>query len=111
MHRGADIADALKHHRHGLICPSASTSGESNGYSKGRLEGKAGDGTKARQVRDIAIPLLAPARNTGGSVRRLFQELKEPSEAARAVWSDHSLSDPLRREAQRAIWRRLAAPQ
>jgi WD40 repeat protein len=39
---------------------------------------------------------------------RLFGEGKEPAEVARAVWSDHSLNDPLRREAQRAIWRRLA---
>jgi WD40 repeat protein len=40
-------------------------------------------------------------------VARLFREVKEPSEVVRAVRSGHDLSDPLRREAQRAIWRRL----
>jgi WD40 repeat protein/serine/threonine protein kinase len=44
-------------------------------------------------------------------VGRLFQEGKEPSEVARAVPSDHTLSAALRREAQRAIWRRLAVPE
>jgi WD40 repeat protein len=42
-------------------------------------------------------------------VARLFRELKEPSAVVRAMGSDHALSDPLRREVQRAIWRRLAA--
>jgi WD40 repeat protein/serine/threonine protein kinase len=43
-------------------------------------------------------------------VRRLLRELKDPSDVGRAVWSDHSLSGPLRREVQRAVWRRLAPP-
>jgi WD40 repeat protein len=44
-------------------------------------------------------------------VGRLFGEGKGPSEVARAVRSDHALSAALRREAQRAIWRRLAVPE
>jgi WD40 repeat protein len=44
-------------------------------------------------------------------VERLFQEGKEPSDVVRAVWSDDALGEPLRREAQRAIWRRLTARQ
>jgi WD40 repeat protein len=43
-------------------------------------------------------------------VGRLFGELKEPAEVVRAVQADPALSAPLRREAQRALWRRLAAP-
>jgi hypothetical protein len=39
-------------------------------------------------------------------VGRLFRELQEPSAVVRAVRSDQGLSDPFRREAQRAIWRR-----
>ena len=42
-------------------------------------------------------------------VERLFRERKAPSDVIRAVRSDDALSDPLRREAQRAIWRRLTA--
>jgi WD40 repeat protein/serine/threonine protein kinase len=42
-------------------------------------------------------------------VARLFRKLREPSAVIRAVKSDHALSDPFRREIQRAIWRQLAA--
>src|SRR5262249_16454024 len=41
-------------------------------------------------------------------VRRLVRKVKEPAEVVQAVRSDPSLSEPLRREVQRAIWRRLA---
>jgi WD40 repeat protein/serine/threonine protein kinase len=44
-------------------------------------------------------------------VGRLFRQGNKPSEVARAVRSEGGLSDALRREAQRAIWRRLAAPE
>src|SRR5262249_23174410 len=44
-------------------------------------------------------------------VERLFGEVKEPSEGVRALAADSSLSPALRREAQRAIWHRLAAPE
>jgi WD40 repeat protein len=44
-------------------------------------------------------------------IGRLFREVKEPSEVVRAVQADQTLSAPLRREAQREIWRRLAAPE
>jgi WD40 repeat protein/serine/threonine protein kinase len=40
-------------------------------------------------------------------VERLLREKKQPDEVARVIWADPSLTDPLRREAQRAIWRRL----
>jgi hypothetical protein len=43
-------------------------------------------------------------------VGRLFRELKEPAEVVRAVRADRALSPSFRREVQRAIWRRLAAP-
>jgi WD40 repeat protein len=42
-------------------------------------------------------------------VARLLREGKAPSEVVRAVWSGRARSEPLRREAQRALWRRLAA--
>jgi hypothetical protein len=41
-------------------------------------------------------------------VAQLFAEVKEPSAVARALYLDRALSEPLRREAQRALWRRLA---
>jgi WD40 repeat protein len=44
-------------------------------------------------------------------VERLFREMKEPSKVVRTVQADQTLSPSLRREAQRAIWRRLAAPE
>jgi WD40 repeat protein/serine/threonine protein kinase len=44
-------------------------------------------------------------------VARLFRERNDPPAVARAVWSGAGLSDPLRREAQRVIWRRLAGSE
>jgi WD40 repeat protein/serine/threonine protein kinase len=43
-------------------------------------------------------------------VERLLRELKQPSEVIRTLRSEHAPSLSLPREAQRAIWRRLAAP-
>jgi WD40 repeat protein len=43
-------------------------------------------------------------------VGRLFREVKDPSEVVRTLQEDQTLSAPLRREVQRAIWRRLAGP-
>jgi eukaryotic-like serine/threonine-protein kinase len=43
-------------------------------------------------------------------VGRLFREHKEPAEVVGALRDDPALSGSLRREAQRAIWRRLAPP-
>jgi WD40 repeat protein len=42
-------------------------------------------------------------------VERLFREFKEPSAVVRALNADQTLSETLRREAQHAIWHRLAA--
>jgi WD40 repeat protein/serine/threonine protein kinase len=44
-------------------------------------------------------------------VGALFQEGREASEVVRAVRSDPALSEPFRREAQRAVWRRLGATE
>jgi WD40 repeat protein len=44
-------------------------------------------------------------------VSRLFREMKAPSAVVRAVRADQTLSDALRREVQRAIWRRQAPPE
>jgi WD40 repeat protein len=44
-------------------------------------------------------------------VGQLFRELKEPSAVVRALRADPALSAALRREAQRAIWRRLVPPE
>jgi WD40 repeat protein len=44
-------------------------------------------------------------------VDRLFQDGKEPSEVAQAVWADRPPRDPRQREVQRALWRRLEAKE
>jgi hypothetical protein len=64
--------------------------------------------SKRLQARREAIALRPEAERRVG---QLFREAKDPSEVARTVRSDQALSDPLRREVQRAIWRRLAATE
>jgi hypothetical protein len=79
-----------------------------------------GSGDFTIRLWDTAPPAeRLKARREGEAVRpeaerlvgRLFAERKEPSEAARAVHSDPTLSAIVRREAQRAIWRQLDAPE
>jgi WD40 repeat protein len=44
-------------------------------------------------------------------VASLFRELNDPAKVAQVLRADKSLNDPLRREIQRALWRRLAPPE
>jgi hypothetical protein len=44
-------------------------------------------------------------------VGRLFEKEREPSGVVRTMQADQALSASLRREAQRVIWRRMAAPE
>src|SRR5262249_49741369 len=60
------------------------------------------------KARREAEGLWPEAERLGGGVCRGG---KAPAEVARAVWSEHAPGDPLRREAQRAIWRRPAAAE
>jgi WD40 repeat protein len=60
------------------------------------------------QARRDAEAIRAEAEQLVG---QLFRELEEPSAVVRALRADPALSAALRREAQRAIWRRLVPPE
>jgi WD40 repeat protein/predicted Ser/Thr protein kinase len=53
----------------------------------------------------------APRRDAEERVERLFREFNESARVVQVLRADKSLSDPLRREIQRAIWRRVAPPK